>query len=60
MTGIITNKILINLTYIKCIKEDEQWNLDHADLHSNATSHFKAAKRGQETFNILCISITPY
>lgn len=59
ITGIITNKIIINLTYIECIEEDEQWNLDHADLHSNATSHFKAAKRGQGRFNILCISSTP-
>lgn len=28
--------------YIEGIEEYEQWNLYHADLHSNATAHFKA------------------
>lgn len=27
------------------IEEYEQGNLYHADLHSNATAHFKAAER---------------
>ena len=37
-----------SLTYIKCIEEDKQWNLDHTDLHSNATAHFKAAEEKLE------------
>lgn len=35
------------LTYKECIEEDEQRYLNHADLHSNATAHFKAA--GEKT-----------
>lgn len=30
-------------TYVEGIEEYEQWNLYHADLHGNATAHFKAA-----------------
>lgn len=30
-------------TYIEGIEEYEKRNLDHADLHSNATAHLKAA-----------------
>lgn len=33
---------MVILTYIECVEEDEQWNLNHANLHSNATAHFKA------------------
>lgn len=32
-------------TYIEGIEEYEQWNLYHADLHSNATAHFKTVDR---------------
>lgn len=32
------------LAYEEYVEEDEQRNLNHADLHSNATAHFKAVK----------------
>lgn len=32
------------VTYKEYVEEDEQRDLDHADLHSNTTAHFKAAE----------------
>lgn len=42
-------------TYIEGIEEYEQWNLYHADLHSNATAHFKAADRKMTSSNFMAL-----
>lgn len=40
-----------SLTYKEYIEDDEQRNLNHADLHSYATAHFKAAGEANVYFN---------
>ena len=31
-------------TYVEGVEEDEQWDLNHADLHRDAAAHFKAGE----------------
>jgi len=48
MTAFLKNKCIVkrvNCTHIEGVEEDEQWDLNHADLYSNATAHFKAVAK---------------
>lgn len=41
----LDNEVKKQHTYVESIKQDKKWNLYHANLHSNATAYFKAAKK---------------